>query len=260
MLNVWRYEEAVEAAILAEPPMPDPYLAELDALELPGDDGEPMKNERERMQISLFLNALDQHWHDRNDFYAAGNMFIYYSVPQAQRVLKEINTDTLPQTAFRGPDIFVVLGVDGSYRRQKWTVWNEDGRYPNVIFELLSPTTRKRDLGEKKRLYEQTFHTREYVCFDYLDPESDNALQGWRLDAQGHYQSIEPDARGWLWSEQLNLWVGRWEGTFLRDDTVWMRVYMPDGELVLTDGEASRQRAERLEAQLRALGVEPEHA
>jgi Uma2 family endonuclease len=267
MLNIGRYEQEMEAAILAEPPISDPHLAVLETLELPGDDGEPMENERERTQIDLFLDGLNQHWQDRADFYAAGNMFVYYSITQARRVLEEINTDALPRTAFRGPDIFVVLGVDGSYRRQKWIVWEEDGRYPDVIFELLSPTTRKRDLGQKKRLYEQTFHTQEYFCFDYLDPESGDALQGWRLDAQGLYQPIEPDTRGWLWSEVLDLWVGRWKGVFLRDATVWMRLYTPDGELVLTDGEASRQladqeaqRAERLAAQLRALGIEPKHA
>jgi hypothetical protein len=41
-----------------------PELAVL-ALDLPDSDGEPMENERERLQISLMLDTLNQHWKDR---------------------------------------------------------------------------------------------------------------------------------------------------------------------------------------------------
>ena len=235
-----------------------PELARLEALELPDSDGEPMENERERIQINLGIESLDQYWRERNDFYVAGNMFLYYSVSQAQAVIKELNAPGLPKQAFRGPDLFVVLHTDGSYRRQKWVVWEEDGRYPDVILEFLSPTTRRIDLGEKKRLYEQTFRTREYFCFDYLNPSGENSLMGWRLDARGQYQPISPDERGWLWSEELTLWVGRWAGRILRAETLWLRFYTPEGDLVRTQAEAEHQRAERLAAQLRAMGVEPE--
>jgi Uma2 family endonuclease len=258
-----------------------PDLMALNALDLPGDDGEPMENERERIQISLGIESLDQHWKDRNDFYVGGNMFVYYSLSQAQTVLEELTTPGLSKRAFRGPDMFVVLNVDGSYRRQKWVVWEEDGRYPNIIFEFLSPKTRSVDLGKKKHLYEQTFGTREYFCFDYLNPTGEESLLGWRLDAHGRYQPITADSRGWLWSEYLELWVGRWPGNILRDNTVWMRFYTPDGELVLTPAEVERQRAdsehrraeqeaqraerehqraERLAAQLRTMGIEPNEA
>jgi len=254
-------------------------LKALEALDLPGDDEEPMENERERIQINLVIKLLDQYWRDRNDFYVGGNMFVYYSLSQARAVLDELSTPGRPKRAFRGPDVFVVLNVDGSYRRQKWVAWQEEGRYPDIIFEFLSPKTRKKDLGEKKRLYEQTFKTREYFCFDYLNPGDEESLLGWRLDAQGYYQPITADTRGWLWSEELDLWVGRWSGSILRDNTAWMRFYTPEGELVLTPAEAEAQRAkaeaqraeaeaqraeaeaqraERLAAQLRAMGIEPD--
>lgn len=248
-----------------------PDLKKLEDLDLPGEDGEPMENERERIQMNLAIESLYHHWHDRNDFYVGGNMFLYYSLSQAQTVIEELSTPGRPKRAFRGPDIFVVLNVDGSYRRQKWVVWMEEGRYPNVIFELLSPKTRQIDLGQKKTLYEQTFRTPEYFCFDYLNPTKEESLMGWRRDARGYYQKIEPDVRGWLWSEELSLWVGRWSGVVLRDNTVWMRFYTPEGELVLTEAEAEHrraeqeaqraeqeaQRAERLAAQLRAAGIDP---
>lgn len=245
-------------------------LAALATLDLPDSDGEPMENERERLQINLGIESLYQHWAGRQDFYVGGNMFIYYSLAQLQAVVEEMETPGRPRRAFRGPDMFVVLDIDGSYPRQKWVVWLEDGRYPNVIFEFLSPTTRQVDLGEKKTLYEQTFRTHEYFCFDYLQPEQQGSLQGWRLDAHGRYQSIAANERGWLWSESLQLWVGLWSGTVLRNQTLWLRFYTPEEQLVLTPAEAERQRAEaehqraeaaeselaRLQAQLAERGLQ----
>ncbi|MCP4110606.1 MAG: hypothetical protein GY749_34635, partial [Desulfobacteraceae bacterium] len=104
-----------------------PFLKVLETPDLPGEDGEPMENERERIQISLGIESLDNYWKDRKDFYIGGNMFVYYSLSQAQAVTEELKTPGLPKKAFRGPDMFVVLGVDGSYRRQKWVVWEEKG-------------------------------------------------------------------------------------------------------------------------------------
>jgi len=221
-----------------------PDLEALAALDLPDGDGEPMENERERVQINLGIEALYQHWADRQDFFVGGNMFVYYSLTQAEAVIQELETPGRPRSAFRGPDMFVVLNIDGSYRRQKWVVWLEEGRYPDIIFEFLSPKTRRTDLDEKKKLYEQTFRTHEYFCFDYLNPERADSLLGWRLDTHGRYQPIEADERGWLWSETLELWVGRWSGPLLRDDTTWLRFYTPEAELVLTPAEAEHQRAE----------------
>jgi len=240
--------------------------------DLPGDDGEPMENEREDFQIHLGLDSLNQHWRDRNNFYTGGNMFVYYNISQAQAVLEELKQPERPKRTFRGPDMFVVLNVDGSYRRQKWVVWEEKGRHPDVIFEFLSPSTRKTDLSLKKRIYERTFKTHEYYCFDYLNPTDEDSLFGWRLDATGAYQPISADSHGWLWSEKLELFVGRWSGCYNRDNTVWMRFYQANGELVLTLAEAAQQhaeqearraeqsdkRAKKLAAQLRAMGVEPD--
>ena len=226
-------------------------LEALMALELPGSDGEPMENERERLQINLALELLEHHWRDRDDFYAGGNMFVYYSLKQALTVVDEIKDPKRPRTAFRGPDLFVVLNVDGSYRRQKWVTWEEDGRYPDVIFEFLSPSTRKNDLTTKKKLYEQTFTTTEYFCFDYLKPDAEKTLLGWRL-VQGHYQPITPNEHGWLWSEKLQLWVGTWQGTYMRDETAWLRFYTKEGELVLYPAEAEAEARQVAEAEAKA--------
>jgi Uma2 family endonuclease len=228
------------------------------------DDGEPLESNRHRIAMNLLIDSLHQAWCDRDDYFCGGNMFIYYSARQAR------NLD------FRGPDFFVALNVDGRRSRQGWVVWEEEGRYPDVIIELMSASTASVDLNEKKHLYEQTFRTRDYFVYDPFDPAS---LRGWQLNANHVYEEIEPSDRGWLRSPQLGLWLGTWEGTISRETAVWLRFYHPDCELVLLPAEAERdraeqecqraeqehqraeqerQRAEKLAAQLRSLGVDPD--
>jgi Uma2 family endonuclease len=118
------------------------------------DDGEPLESNRHRIAMNILIRSLQQAWADRNDYFTGGNMFIYYSSTQVR------NRD------FRGPDFFAVLNVDGNNSRLGWVVWEENGRYPDVIVELMSPSTAAIDKGIKKNLYEQTFHTSDYFVYD----------------------------------------------------------------------------------------------
>ena len=47
----------------------------------------------------------------------------------------------------------------------------------------------------------------------------------------------------------MELWLGRWQGEYLRSDAVWLRLWTPDGDLVLTLAEAGAQRADAAEAE-----------
>ena len=243
----------IDPALLAA----HPELAVL-TLDLPDSDGEPMENEREQFQMLLLRDSLEQYWRGRQDFYMGGNMFVYYSTEQAHQILAEEADPARPRRAFRGPDLFVVLHVDGSFRRQKWVVWDEGGRYPDVIFEFLSPSTRRTDQTTKKTLYEQTFKTREYYWYDPFDPRE---FQGWHLHHDNGYQAMTPDTRGWIWSPALHLWIGRWEGTYHRDPATWLRFYDPEGRLVLTSQETAEAAEQRAEAErTRAAAAEAELA
>ncbi len=202
-----------------EPPMPPTDLI--------FDDGEPLETNRHRLAMNTLIRSLQQAWADRNDFFTGGNMFIYYSSAQAR------NRD------FRGPDFFAVLDIDGSYPRQGWVVWEEGGRYPDVIVELMSSSTAEVDTGVKKTIYEQVFKTRNYFVFDPFNP---NSLQGWHLDANQRYQPLEPNEQGWLWCQTLGFWLGTWEGTIDREPAVWLRLYDQAGNLVPLPEEAAEQQ------------------
>lgn len=232
-----------------EPPMPPTDLI--------FDDGEPLETNRHRIAMNVLIRSLQQAWAERNDFFVGGNMFIYYSSTQAR------NRD------FRGPDFFAVLGIDGSIPRQGWVVWEEEGRYPDVIVELMSSSTATVDTGTKKTLYERSFRTPDYFVFDPFDS---NSLQGWHLNTSQGYQPLVPDERGWLWCETLGFWLGTWEGTIDRETAIWLRFYDETGNLVLLPEEAEyqraeterqraeteRQRADRLAARLREMGEDPD--
>ncbi|MUL35685.1 Uma2 family endonuclease [Gloeocapsopsis dulcis] len=231
-----------------QPPMPPTDLI--------FDDGEPLETNRHRIAMNVLIRSLKHHWAEHTDFFTGGNMFIYYSSRQAK------NRD------FRGPDFFVVLGVDSDPSRLGWVVWEEGGRYPDVIIELLSASTKEVDLGAKKTLYEQVFRTRDYFVFDPFDA---NSLQGWHLDLDQGYQPLAPNEQNLLWSHTLGLWLGTWTGVVEDDNATWLRFYDSSG-LVLLPEEAERQRAEterqraeterqkseRLAARLRELGEDPD--
>jgi hypothetical protein len=184
-------------------------------------------------------------------------MFLYYSAPQARRIIDEVEHAVRPRQAFRGPDVFVVLNVDGTYGRQKWVVWEEDGRYPDVIFEFLSPSTAQNDKTTKKDLYERVFRTAEYYWFDPFAPD---VFQGWHLHPTSGYQAATPDARSWLWSPRLQLWIGTWTGLFKRRPATWLRFYDAEGHLVLTTDEAAEQRAEAAQQRAEAAQQRAEAA
>ena len=87
------------------------WVPELPDIELPDEDGEPLESHWHCLQINLLGDMLYQHWHGRIDFFAGGNMFVYYSLQQVRT------------RSYKGPDFFVTLGVDGTRPRRSWIVW-----------------------------------------------------------------------------------------------------------------------------------------
>lgn len=174
-------------------------------------------------QILLLLSCLEWYWSDRQDFFASGNITIYFSRHQKK------------SEDFRGPDFFVVKDTERK-TRPSWVVWEENGKYPNVIVEILSDSTAKVDRTEKKQLYQDIFRTPDYFWFE------PNTLEfgGFNLKG-GKYEAITPNEQGWLYSQELELYLG----VFNRK----LRYFTPDGILVLTPEETAVQKTQEVQVE-----------
>ena len=223
---------------LENPREPDPHwVPDPPPTDLIFEDDIPLESNRHRLAMNLLIDSLYTALSPRQDFFAGGNMFVYFSRQQVK------NRD------FRGPDVFAVLNVDGTKERQGWIVWEEEGRYPDVIIELTSPSTATEDLTTKKDLYEGTFSTSYYFVYNPFDPAD---FQGWQLQG-GRYVDLEKDDRGWLWCEMLQLWLGPWQGKILLEEATWLRFYDAQGQLVpLATEQATAERLRAEEERLRA--------
>lgn len=205
-----------------------------DATQLLSDEPE-MESSLHYTQLLILVSCLEWLWRDRDDFFIGANLTIYFSRQQLR------NRD------FRGPDLFLVKQTE-KRDRKSWVVWEEAGKYPDLIIELLSTSTANVDRTLKKELYQNQFRTPEYFWFSPDDLE----FAGFRL-VGNLYQEITPDARGCCWSEVLGLYLGVVAGK--------LRYFTSDGILVPLPEEAAQQerlRAERLAARLRSLGVDPD--
>jgi len=233
-----------------------------DGSQLLSDEPE-MESSLHYLQLLILVSCLEWLWRDRDNFFLGANLTIYFSRQQLR------NRD------FRGPDFFLVKQTE-KRPRSAWVVWEEDGKYPDLIIELLSISTASVDRTLKKDLYQNHFRTPEYFWFspDTLE------FAGFRL-VGNQYQAISSSSLGWLWSEVLELYLGVEDGKLRYFTSEGMKVLTPEEaaeqehlraereylraeqerqekELAQQQTEQARQRAERLTAQLRSLGVEPD--
>jgi Uma2 family endonuclease len=178
---------------------------------------------------------------------------------------------------YKRPDWFGVVGVSRLYNQQdlrlSYVIWQE-GVNPFVIVELLSPGTEKEDFGQTARkvnepptkweVYEHILRVPYYVVFDrYTDQ-----LRAFTL-LSGSYQELdltEPK----ISMPALQLSLGMWQGEYQGVNRLWLRWYDADGNLIPTEAEIERQRADQAEQRadqaeqkaaylaqrLRELGVE----
>ena len=110
---------------------------EIDFSTFPGKDGKPMadteRNQREMINTMFALRQLLEPL----GHHVGGNLIVYYNPANGLDHLS--------------PDVFVALDRDAGLR-ESWKTWLE-GKFPEVVVEIASPSTGGRDIGEKLDRY-----------------------------------------------------------------------------------------------------------
>jgi hypothetical protein len=137
------------------------------------------------------------------------------------------------------------------------------GEIPSVVLEFLSDTDGSEySIKEtfppgKFFFYEQILQVPNYGVFD----PAAGTLEFYRLNQEKRYSLESANEPSRFWIPEMQLFLGVWQGKRDNRDGYWLRWWNEQGNLLLWDTEQieqERQRVERLAAQLRAAGIEPE--
>src|SRR5512139_2828417 len=110
-------------------PMSRPDLEPIETF-YPESDGKPMaESDLHRKLLLDLVEAAGRHFAGVPDVYASGNMLLYFEEGHPEMCV--------------APDVFIVRGVEKRLR-PIYKVW-EEGKGPDVVVELTSPSTHRED-------------------------------------------------------------------------------------------------------------------
>ena len=209
----------------------------LNYIEYPESDGQPMGETDKHILLMMTLRfMLDEFFRATAQVYVGSNLMCYYVEGDPKKSIS--------------PDVFIVRGAEKGERRV-YKFWEEPA--PQVVIELSSRKTSKADLTTKKDIY-ASLGVKEYFIFDpeyKLSPP----LRVFRLHGANFVEEILRDNR--VMSHEL--------GLELVNDGKTLRLFNPlTGEFLRTPAEETiarqeaENRAERLAAKLRELGIDPD--
>ena len=178
--------------------------------------------------VEQATGALRHHFWSREDVLVAMELRVYYRRGDNRVWLQ--------------PDVQVVHGVGRSPSRSSYLVW-EEGKPPDFVLEVASPSTAARDARHKVGEY-ASLGVREYWRLDPVGELMASPLEGYVARAGGYepVPAVAVEGRTWLRSEVLGLELrGAWH------DRGWVLVFRDPrtGEEWASVAELERQTAER---------------
>ncbi len=127
-----------------------------DELRLPSCEDEPVpQNTRHAVAIEDGFGGLRVYWHERLDVFVGTDQFVYWDPAYDSRT-KSGNPPL-------SPDVYVAFGVANRHR-SSYVVW-EEGKPPDFVLEVASPSSRQRDENEKRDAYAK-IGVPEYFLYD----------------------------------------------------------------------------------------------
>ncbi len=217
-------------------------VTESSTIVYPDSDGQPIADNTLQFQwIVTIKENLEILFADDPNVFIAGDLLWY-----------PVEGDNKTRQA---PDVLVAIGRPKGYRGS-YRQWEEDNIAPQVVFEILSPGNRLREMQRKLQFYER-YGVEEYYLYD---PN--------RCDLAGSQR-----ANGKLVTiDEMNGWVSpRLQIRFDYQENQELVLFYPNGRPFLTSvelhqrAEAAEARAEQaearvaaLQAKLRELGIDPD--
>jgi hypothetical protein len=191
--------------------------------------------------ILLLYANLDVQYRNDPDVFVAGNHLIY-------AVEGEVGIR-------QAPDVYVAF-TRPKHDRGSYKVWEEGGVFPQVVFEVWSPHNRQQAMEDKRDFYEKYGAEEYYIVY----PEFPSYAEGW-LRKDGKLVRIA-EMNGHV-SPRLGMRFDMKNGelTFIGRDG---RPFRTPTEMAAEQQEAERriaeekERAAKLAAKLRELGVDPD--
>jgi Uma2 family endonuclease len=160
-----------------------------------------------------------------------------------------------PEKGAEAPDWFYVPNVPPTLNgktRRSYVLWQEYIS-PLVVLEFVSGNgSEERDKTPWKGklwIYEQVIKPAFYGIYEV----NKASIEVYELIG-GKYQLLAANERGHYSITPMGVELGLWQGEYQNAELPWLRWWDLQGNLLLTGEE----RANRLAAQLRALGIEPE--
>ncbi|WP_341739956.1 Uma2 family endonuclease [Microcoleus sp. CAWBG640] len=172
----------------------------------------------------------------------------------------------------KAPDWFYARNVQAlpSQEIRRSYTPNLEGDIPAIVMEFLSASPNDEYSIKpsyppgKWFFYEQVLRVPIYVIFE----PAAGVLEVYQLDSGGRYQAQQPDLNGRYWVAGVGLFLGVWQGTKAERSGYWLRWWDESGQMLLwgvemverkrQEIEIVQERGDRLAAQLRAAGIEPE--
>ena len=237
--------------------------------DLPSEDPEEpgLPDEFHDLQPQLLSRTLRLTNYSRDNCFTASDLNLYYDVKH--------------HLWHKRPDWFLVVNVSRLYEgrelRRSYVSWQE-GKYPYVVVEFLSPGTESEDLGRfyneasnnseaieevepnpltrpkppgKFEVYEQYLRVPHYIVYSRYTQQ----LRYFKWDGGRYFeQSIQPQNPR-IWLADLEIGLGIWSGVFEDVPSNWLRWCDRQGNWLLTDTEQAQlekeqERVEKEQAQL----------
>ena len=153
-----------------------------DELRLPFEDDEPVPlNTRQFVAMVDCFNGLREHWRGRRDMFVGADQFIHWD--------RDYDPCENPDNPPVSPDVYVAFGVADRHRRS-YVLW-EEGKPPDFVLEVVSPSSRRRDEKEKPAIYAK-IGVPEFFLYD-PDGKLEPALSGFELCC-GEYVPLSEEA------------------------------------------------------------------